>query len=380
MFIPSLSFVILPKKINKNGTTTIYLQYINNRKTNRLSCNIRIMPSQWSEHFIKEKGKNAHSQAKELNSLLRREMERAEKIVLNLLKERTLSFQKFKDRFLSRDMTSMSDLLNVYIKTKEKKITDSTIRLYSYGVQKLESYSKNCQILEIDIKFLQDLERHLKVNLELSQNTIRSIFVTLTLLMNFGLKRGIINTNPFMGYKLPASKKAIRPSISLENLEKLESLYNKNELSRANQRILKLYLIGCHTGISHVDILNLDYSDIHLIDNTYMIQAKRQKTKVKYSVVLNDYVLKMITPILSAGQVFKRVTTLPNAQLKAMFLKADMKVMTFHSSRHTFATLCLNKGIPIVVVQEMMGHSSILMTQHYAKINKDYIIQEMKKW
>ena len=46
--------------------------------------------------------------------------------------------------------------------------------------------------------------------------------------------------------------------------------------------------------------------------------------------------------------------------------------------RHSFATtVCLSKGVPIETVSQMLGHSSILTTQIYAKITNDKISKDM---
>lgn len=52
--------------------------------------------------------------------------------------------------------------------------------------------------------------------------------------------------------------------------------------------------------------------------------------------------------------------------------------LTFHSARHTFATtVTLNNGVPIETVSKMLGHSTIRMTQHYAKILDSKVSNDM---
>nr|WP_254887242.1 tyrosine-type recombinase/integrase [Bacteroides xylanisolvens] len=42
--------------------------------------------------------------------------------------------------------------------------------------------------------------------------------------------------------------------------------------------------------------------------------------------------------------------------------------ITFHMSRHTFATMCLNNGVKMENVSKMLGHTNVRTTQQYAKV------------
>jgi site-specific recombinase XerD len=55
------------------------------------------------------------------------------------------------------------------------------------------------------------------------------------------------------------------------------------------------------------------------------------------------------------------------------------KTITHHVARHTFATRALNRGIPIEVVQKLLGHTDLKTTQIYAKMLTSTIVKEMEK-
>jgi integrase/recombinase XerD len=58
-----------------------------------------------------------------------------------------------------------------------------------------------------------------------------------------------------------------------------------------------------------------------------------------------------------------------NKNLKFIAIKAEVdKPLSFHISRHTWATRALKKGMSIDKVSKLMGHSAIKETQIYAKI------------
>ena len=69
-----------------------------------------------------------------------------------------------------------------------------------------------------------------------------------------------------------------------------------------------------------------------------------------------------------------------NKILKDIFKKAKIEGdFTFHTSRHTFASLMLQFGVPITSVQKMLGHQKLTTTQIYGEVNKDTITKDLKK-
>ena len=108
------------------------------------------------------------------------------------------------------------------------------------------------------------------------------------------------------------------------------------------------------------------------------ISKNRVKTEIPFiSVILPDgmEILKKYNfqlPLISIEKV--------NAYLKIIQDLSDInKPLHTHIARHTYATRCLNAGVRIEVVSKLLGHTNIRQTQHYAKLLKNSIVDEVSR-
>ena len=56
--------------------------------------------------------------------------------------------------------------------------------------------------------------------------------------------------------------------------------------------------------------------------------------------------------------------------LNSVWEKAELKDFTLHCCRHTFATRLLERGVDIRIVQELLGHSNVKVTERYTHTNQ----------
>lgn len=145
-----------------------------------------------------------------------------------------------------------------------------------------------------------------------------------------------------------------------------------------------VFLFCCYTGLAYVDVHSLTANDIIEEEDRLWIRKARHKTNVMCHIpiikpareILDKYVLLAqatgkLLPVLSNQKM--------NAYLKeiAAIVGID-KDLTTHLARHTFATtVTLANHVSIENVSKMLGHSSIRMTQHYARILDASIEKEM---
>ena len=122
-----------------------------------------------------------------------------------------------------------------------------------------------------------------------------------------------------------------------------------------------------------MDIKELTNSNIVEVNGEKWILSKRYKTKVPFQVKLLDTPLQIIERYKSKQEnnlVFPNLNYWSVCKpLKKMIKECGItKSISFHCSRHGFATLALSKGMPIESVSRVLGHTNIVTTQLYAKI------------
>lgn len=206
----------------------------------------------------------------------------------------------------------------------------------------------------------------------LSQSTIRFRMESLSGCLNMAVREEIIPQNP---YKLlerkekPKREEEERQFLTIEELKKLMDTPCRYEI------VKKAFLFSCFTGLRYSDMKTLTWDDVHTAADgcTQYIEKKQVKTRNGVTIPLSNEAKKWM-PEQKEGEkvVFYELTitqesvrTVINEWVEAACIT---KHITYHCSRHTAATTLLTLGANLYVVSKIMGHRSIAMTEHYAKI------------
>ena len=136
------------------------------------------------------------------------------------------------------------------------------------------------------------------------------------------------------------------------------------------QLIKDAFLFSALTGLRFSDIKRITANHIETENGKMRLKIETQKTKKYISFVLSPESTEILKSRLTDGIIFDLPTEVyTNKLLKRLSEKTCInKHLTFHSARHTFATLLLTKGADLYTVSTLLGHSNISTTQVYAKI------------
>ena len=154
------------------------------------------------------------------------------------------------------------------------------------------------------------------------------------------------------------------------------------ETATENERTVQLaFGLSSMTGIRLGDMQHLRWGNIKLIDGVQTICIIQRKTKRPASIPLNDIALSLLPPREDDNPdslVFRLVKKSDNVSKYVRRIKDKAgieKDFTYHSSRHTTATLAISAGADISSVKEVLGHSSVTSTEVYAKVNLEKKIE-----
>lgn len=129
-------------------------------------------------------------------------------------------------------------------------------------------------------------------------------------------------------------------------------------------------LFSCLTGLRINDILNLEWEDLVIApDQGYCIRIRTIKTKAEASLPISNEAIELCGE-RTTGKVFKGLKrSMTNYPLKKWVSVAGItKPITFHSFRHTYATLQIASGTDIYTVSKMLTHRNVSTTQIYADL------------
>jgi integrase len=245
-----------------------------------------------------------------------------------------------------------------------------------------EKYSlRDIPLSQLDLPFIENFDFYLRIERKLKPASVNGIVIQLLSAARIALHRNYISHPPFFGYKLE------RPEFQIRSLtaEELDSLISTPIQSIESGFVRDMFVFASFTGISYIDLKNLTRKELVTEeDNSLWISKSRQKTGIPFNVKLLDIPVRIVEKYRAFSKddlvfnVFCQVKT--NKLLKEVAKLCGIdKRLTFHMSRHTFATqICLSQGVPIESVSRMLGHTDIATTQRYAHVNREKIGNDMK--
>ena len=257
-------------------------------------------------------------------------------------------------------------------------LSEYTYRLLKEHVE--QKYKRSDLYLrELNIGFIQAFHTFLRTDKGMAQNSSTKHLKLLKKIINVAVANSYMTFNPFITYKVE------REPVEIDFLdeEELRRIINFDTPLPRLERAKDMFLFGCFTGLSYIDIKTLAPEHFEK-DGAGRIWIK--KRRVKTGVLSRIPLLPIAKMILDKYRDGEKLLPIQdpadvNKYLKDIAILCNInKRITFHTSRHTFAsTVTLANNISLEVVSKMLGHTNTRMTTHYAKLVDKCIGEQMDR-
>ena len=388
----AILFFIRDSRVRKDGTTSIEVVLTVNGERCAFSTGKKVKSCNWDKNKQQVKGKDEEAQS--LNNYLKaikaklyqKEAELLERgfvITAELLRD------AYFDKVESLKEKSLFEVFEEHNQEQEKLVGNGvskatywisvyTVRLLKEFVQ--QKYKReDLYLRELNLNFIQAFHSFLKIDKGMAQNSSTKHLKLLKKIINLAVANSYMSINPFITYKVE------REPVEIDFLdeEELRKIINFDTPLPRLERAKDMFLFGCFTGLSYIDIKTLTPEHFEK-DNAGRIWIK--KRRVKTGVLSRIPLLPIAKLILDKYKGGEKLLPIQdpadiNKYLKDIAILCDIKKrITFHTSRHTFAsTVTLANNISLEVVSKMLGHTNNRMTNHYAKLIDKCIGEQMDK-
>ena len=377
----SFRFVYNRKKsLNRDGKALIQVEAYMDRKTIYMSTHLYIEPQYWND---KKKCIVRHPQRDKLNRYLSNFMLELENKEYQLWKQDSLTDINSFRQYIS---PSNEDIPSFYIlgrKWVEQSVrTKSTKSNILTTLNLLKENFPQLKFTDLDYHFLRKWE-HILYTKGLKMNTVAKHMKHLKTLVNESIRNGYMRESPFSHYTIRCEE-SHHVFLLPQELTLLEDMANTLH-NQTHKHILHAFLFCCYTGLRYSDFISLKAQNIHKLENMEWLEFVSQKTTITIRLPLfllfNGKPLSILKNYTDIDTFFSIPS---NSQVDKVLMKLGKaanieKHFSFHSARHTNATLLIYKGVNITTVQKLLGHKSIKTTQIYSDIFADTIVNDLTR-
>jgi integrase len=215
---------------------------------------------------------------------------------------------------------------------------------------------------------------------KLSDGTINKIVGHLTTVINYGLKKEIIDYSPFRNIEKIRIDNSRKRHLSKKQIKELYKAVEDKEILK------RFILIALNTGARANAILMMKKSDFDLENNKVTIRD--MKRRMFYTNPINSLLKSEIEKIKEDGPVIGWAYEKIRKTLKPIYDthfnvgiddNAIVDRISSHNLRHTYASHLALNNTPLNKMQKLMNHADIKMTLRYAHLMPDAGEEFVKK-
>lgn len=254
---------------------------------------------------------------------------------------------------------TFADFSKMFIDGYAKKEKTSW-RTDEFRLNKLKPFFEGVAVAEIDEAKILDLRQD-RLGEGISRLTANREVALLKKMFSWAVDKGLVKENPARKIKMFSEKDTARDRVlSPKEEERLFPELPGN---------LRLFVFtALHTGLRLGELLGLAWASVDF--ERKRIKIERTKSKRARFVGLNSALTAQLESLKQAQKektrfVFPFARRSVRTGFENACRNAKIEDFTFHDLRRSFGTRLLEKGVNIVTISRLYGHSSVLVTQNY---------------
>lgn len=345
-----------------NGNTSLYLDIYSNGQRRYEYLKIYLIPNEASG--AREMNANALQTANAIR--MRRSME--------------ITSNKGGIKTTKHTRLTIGEFITAYMEKHKHTRSASTLDSVRQVKKRLEQWRMDATRLDqIDVTFAREFVKRLRTCKDLNDTSKNIRYAQLISILNEATRKDLITANPFD--KLSTDERikknrADRDYLTADELRQLIATPINRQATASQYQIeaRQAFLFSCFCGLRRSDVRALKWGDIVECGTHTEVRLTMKKTRQRLILPLSDAAKQYLPPRNKQPDNFKVFPMLPSdgvlwAYISDWGKRANIKKrVSFHTARHTFATLLLTRGADLYAVSKLLGHSNITTTQIYAKL------------
>lgn len=278
----------------------------------------------------------------------------------------------------------------------ERNLSINTIESYLFDIKKLINFLKKNKIEKNPNELTSKITKEFIYNIskKVKPPTQARIISGIRRFFDYLILENLIEKNPMDNIESPKLGTNLPNTLTIKEIDKIISTIKLgSKTGLRNVAIIEL-LYSCGLRVS--ELINLKISDLFFKESLIKVTGKGNKERfVPISKQSQIYINNYLQDVRSYQKIKKgfedtlflneRGTILSRVMIFLILKKLKnasniKKKIGPHTLRHSFATHLIENGADLITIQKMMGHESITTTERYLHVNKKHLIDSMMKF
>lgn len=401
----SIKLVLRTNQEDKTGHSPLYIRVIKDRKAKFVATGVKLKQNEWDDD--KQKIKKNHSNCARMNAFLAQKIADAEGTVADHeRKKQSVSARKLKEAIKGKDMANFFEYAYNRCERIKGTVSVATYRSYKQYVAKFEKFVGHRELYfdDITVTMLNDYVNYMSNTLKNGGTTIHYSLIILSIMFRDAQREDIVSEGIYPFSKVKVKKdKGKRLFLNKDQIEQLRTL--KIEYTGKDEIFRDMFIFAVYAGgLRFSDVISLKWKDYNEKEQRITKHIRKTKRTHNFRIgqtaidILNQYKTEIsrpgdfVFPVIEDVELFDA-----NPEYQAYIINAknilcgqkmrrmgkDMELpfgLSFHLSRHTFATNALNNGMRIEYVSKLLDHTDIGTTQIYAKVISEELDNAVDKY